>query len=213
MGLPRRPPVRRPRCRSVFPVAIRPWRSRGVRGSSCRACDSRSSGSRGPLAAHSADPASTGPADRPSTAGSGLSADRCAAAPARHQLVAAVGTVGADQDRHLRKSLPQPVHERRDRLHHARRHIAARRAQFRPHRPAVAEHQPRKVAVCTVVPVIEPVLLPAVQFHVRGIDVQHQPLRYPAPLAPHQVQLHEQLVESTEIRGDLARLRPTPPVR
>ena len=28
----------------------------------------------------------------------------------RHQLVAAVGPVGADQDRHLRKSLPQPVH-------------------------------------------------------------------------------------------------------
>ncbi len=59
MGLPRRSPVRRrpcrpvprPRCRSVVPAAIRPWRSRGVRGSSCRACDSRSSGSRGPLAA------------------------------------------------------------------------------------------------------------------------------------------------------------------
>ncbi len=131
----------------------------------------------------------------------------------RHQLVAAIGPVGADQDRHLRKSLPQPVHERRDRLHHARRHIAARRAQFRPHRPAVAEHQPRKVAVFMVVPVIEPVLLPAVQFHVRGIDVQHQPLRHLAPLAPHQVQLHEQLVERIEIHGDLARFRRVPPVR
>ena len=132
----------------------------------------------------------------------------------RHQLVAAVGTVGVDQDRHLRKSLPQPVHEWLDRLHHARRHIAARRAQFRSHRPAVAEHQPRKVAIFMVVPVIELVLLPAVQLHVRGIDVQHQPLRYLAPLAPHhQVQLHEQLVESTEIHGDLARLRPVPPVR
>ena len=92
MGLPRRPPVRRrpcrpvprPRCRPVVPAAIRPWRSRGVRGSSCRACDSRSSGSRGPLAAHSPDPASTGPADRPSTVGPGLSADHCAAVPARN---------------------------------------------------------------------------------------------------------------------------------
>ena len=131
----------------------------------------------------------------------------------RHQLVAAVGPVGADQDRHLRKSLPQPVHERRDRLHHARRHIATRRAQFRPHRPAVAEHQPRKVAVCMVVPVIEPMLLPAVQFHVRGIDVQHQPLRHLAPLATHQIQLHEQLVERIEIHGDLTRFRRVPPVR
>ena len=72
------------RCRPVVPAAIRPWRSRGVRGSSCRACDSRSSGSRGPLAVHSPDPTSTGPADRPSTAGPGLSADHCTAAPARH---------------------------------------------------------------------------------------------------------------------------------
>ncbi len=64
-----------------------------------------------------------------------------------------------------------------------------------------------------VVPVIEPVLLPAVQFHVRGIDVQHQPLRHLAPLAPHQVQLHEQLVERIEIHGDLARFRRVPPVR
>ena len=34
-----------------------------------------------------------------------------------------------------------------------------------------------------------------------------------APLAPHQVQLHEQLVERIEIHGDLARFRRVPPVR
>ena len=55
--------------------------------------------------------------------------------------------------------------------------------------------------------------LTQLQFHIRGIDVQHQSLRHLAPLATHQVQLHEQLVERIEIHGDLARFRRVPPVR